>query len=63
VWLETDLERAGPDEAHAVTDSVAVRAALAPKQRAVIVLRYFEDLTEAQTAGVLGCRVGTPKNR
>jgi hypothetical protein len=27
------------------------------------VLRYLEDLTEAQTAGVLGCRVGTPKKR
>lgn len=59
-------ELAGPDEAGAVTDSVAVRAALArlaPKQRAVIVLRYFEDLTEAQTADVLGCRVGTVKSQ
>ncbi len=57
---------AGPDEAGAVTDSVAVRAALAtlaPKQRAVIVLRYFEDLTEAQAADVLGCRVGTVKSQ
>jgi RNA polymerase sigma factor (sigma-70 family) len=55
-----------PDEAHAVSDSVAVRAALAtlaPKQRAVIVLRYFEDLTEAQTADVLGCRIGTVKSQ
>ncbi len=32
-------------------------------QRAVIVLRYFEDLTEAQTAAVLGCSVGSVKSQ
>ncbi|GAB3845908.1 hypothetical protein GCM10029963_24930 [Micromonospora andamanensis] len=26
-------------------------------------LRYFEDLTEVQTAEVLGCRVGTVKSQ
>ena len=34
---------------------------LTPKQRAVIVLRFYEDLTEAQAADVLGCRIGTVK--
>ena len=38
-------------------------AGLAPRQRAVIVLRYFEDLTEAQTAELLGCSVGTVKSQ
>jgi RNA polymerase sigma-70 factor (sigma-E family) len=35
---------------------------LTPRQRAAIVLRYYEDLTEAQTADVLGCAVGTVKS-
>jgi RNA polymerase sigma-70 factor (sigma-E family) len=36
---------------------------LAPRQRAAIVLRYYEDLTEAQTAEVLDCSVGTVKSQ
>ena len=34
---------------------------LPPRQRAVVVLRYFDDLTEAETAEALGCTVGTVK--
>ena len=44
----------------------SVRAALRelpPRQRAVVVLRYFDDLTEAQAAEVLGCSVGTVKSQ
>jgi len=37
-------------------------AGLPRQQRAVVVLRYYEDLTEAQTAQVLGCTVGTVKS-
>jgi len=33
------------------------------RQRAAVVLRYFEDLTEAQTADLLGCSIGTVKSQ
>jgi RNA polymerase sigma-70 factor (sigma-E family) len=32
------------------------------RQRAAIVLRFYEDLTEKETARVLGCRIGTVKS-
>jgi RNA polymerase sigma-70 factor (sigma-E family) len=36
---------------------------LTAKQRAVIMLRYFEDRTEAETAALMGCSVGTVKSQ
>ncbi|MDX6227616.1 MAG: hypothetical protein QOI76_1006 [Frankiales bacterium] len=60
-------ERAGvTDDAEAVTQRLALQAAMAKltaKQRAVLVLRFFEDRTEAQTAAVLGCSVNTVKSQ
>jgi RNA polymerase sigma-70 factor (sigma-E family) len=41
---------------------VAALVRLPVHQRAPIVLRYFEDLSETETARVLGCRVGTVKS-
>lgn len=45
------------------SDLRAALARLAPRQRAVIVLRYYEDLTERQTAEALGISVGTVKSQ
>ena len=62
----TPPERATPDPAGQVAVSLTVRQALARlgrRQRAVLVLRYFEDLTEVRTAEVLGCSVGTVKSQ
>ncbi len=52
--------QAGVDERLAL--AVALRG-LPPRQRAVIVLRFYEDLTEAATAAVLDCSVGTVKSQ
>lgn len=59
--LATD---AVPSEA--VDERLALEAALrqlAPRQRAVIVLRYYEDLTEKEIAAVLGISPGTVKSQ
>jgi RNA polymerase sigma-70 factor (sigma-E family) len=42
---------------------IAALQRLGPRQRAVIVLRYWMDLTEHQTAAALNCSVGTVKSQ
>lgn len=60
-----------PEDGHGGhAEGVATRATLMdalaklpPRQRAAIVLRYYDDLTEAQTADVMGCALGTVKSQ
>lgn len=62
-----DLPERGVADA---TDQVGQRRALVAalqdlpkKQRAIVVLRFWSDLTERQTAEVVGCSVGTVKSQ
>lgn len=41
----------------------AALATLPRRQRGVLVLRFFEDMTEAQVADVMGCSIGTVKSQ
>jgi RNA polymerase sigma-70 factor (sigma-E family) len=57
-------QRGGTELAAEVVERAAlwrVVQLLPPRQRAAVVLRFYEDLSEAQTAEVLGCSVGTVK--
>lgn len=49
------------DSVAASWDLVQALSRLSAKQRAVIVLRYYHDLTEAQIADALGCSTGSVK--
>jgi RNA polymerase sigma-70 factor (sigma-E family) len=46
----------------ASSELIAAVGELAPRQRATLVLRYFDDLSEIQVAEILGCSVGTVKS-
>ncbi|MER5940762.1 SigE family RNA polymerase sigma factor [Streptomyces sp. NPDC001928] len=71
-WRRRELSVAEPPERGAGPDGVAaaelrllMRGALArltARQRTVLVLRYFEDLPEADVARILGCSVGTVRS-
>jgi RNA polymerase sigma-70 factor (sigma-E family) len=57
-------DRSAPDHAGgtvARSEMLAALASLPTQQRAVIVLRYYADLTEQQVADALGCSLGTVK--
>jgi len=72
-WRRGWRERLGPppetpglDGADAVDLRLSLQQALdqlAPRQRAVVVLRLYDDLTEQQAANVLGVSVGTVKSQ
>ncbi len=55
---------ADPADAHAERDAMRVRIAVLPrKQRAALVLRYYEDCTDAEIAQVLGCTESTVRSQ
>ena len=68
-WKRVTLRRESPDTAVAAIDvdaSVDLRGALAalpPRQRAAIVLRYYCDLSVEQVAEALDCAPGTVKSQ
>jgi RNA polymerase sigma-70 factor (sigma-E family) len=75
MWRRTRLEvttehppevATGQDEADSALRRIMLRVALArltPRQRAVIVLRFFEDLSVGEAAEVLRCSEGTVKSQ
>lgn len=59
-----------PERAHWPEDAAVLRITLrqalmrlTPKQRAVLVLRFFEDRTERDVADLMECSVGTVKSQ
>ncbi len=59
-------ERAGPDPYASVDHRDRVDRAIATlprRQRAVVVLRYWDDLPESEVAALLGCSVGTVRSQ
>ncbi|MBP2338894.1 SigE family RNA polymerase sigma factor [Saccharothrix coeruleofusca] len=52
-----------PAVRHAERDAMRARIAVLPrKQRAALVLRYYEDSTDAEIAAILGCGEGTVRS-
>lgn len=65
-WPSATPPEHGASYDEETVDRIMLRQALAKltrKQRAVIVLRFWEDLTETQTAEALGCSVGNVKSQ
>jgi RNA polymerase sigma-70 factor (sigma-E family) len=59
-------EPAAGDQPVGVDARLALRdalRALPPRRRAVLVLRYLEDLPESQVAEIMGCSVGTVRSQ
>jgi len=69
-WVREEPRERVPDTATSAEVPLLDRAILWPlvcalpaRQRAVIVLRYYEDLSEAEIAATLGCAPGTVKSQ
>ena len=65
-WVLVTLARWRRDQADVVAERdflIRALAGLPPRQRTVLVLRYYNDLSEAEIADALGCSVGTVKSQ
>jgi RNA polymerase sigma-70 factor (sigma-E family) len=62
-YVTADVIDRGSEDRHFDDDLWRALQTLPPRQRAVIALRYYEDLSEADIAHTLGCSVGTVKSQ
>jgi RNA polymerase sigma-70 factor (sigma-E family) len=60
--VEAAGEQDGTDAVHLRHVLMQALAQLPPRQRAVLVLRYWEQFSESEAAEVLGCSIGTVKS-
>ncbi|MET7749668.1 SigE family RNA polymerase sigma factor [Micromonospora sp. NPDC005367] len=60
--VEPPSQPDGTDALHVRQALIQALAELPPRQRAVLTLRYWEQLSEAEAADLLGCSVGTVKS-
>jgi RNA polymerase sigma-70 factor (sigma-E family) len=70
VWRKLRRERvtdvlpdAGTEDTHRDDELWAALLRLPARQRTVVTLRYYEDMTEVQVAELMGCTVGTVKSQ
>jgi RNA polymerase sigma-70 factor (sigma-E family) len=68
-WWRVRLDERLPERAAPEIDTTTrltleqALAALTPRQRAVVMLRFYQDLTVDQAADALGCTAGTVKSQ
>ncbi|MFJ8471312.1 SigE family RNA polymerase sigma factor [Kitasatospora sp. NPDC094011] len=59
-------DAAGPEDGYTRSDQrgalLAALATLPPRQREAVVLRYWEDLSDSQTAAAMGCSTGAVRS-
>jgi RNA polymerase sigma-70 factor (sigma-E family) len=60
--LDVAVQPDGTDAIHLRLALIQGLAQLPPRQRAVLVLRYWEQLSESEAASMLGCSLGTVKS-